>query len=159
MKPLSQINPEDFEALPVWQFETQMSGDEPCLSPVKAIPVADLRNRIVGVKVSLHNDMPFRAILGNIQLLNARATQHFLTLSIEKGGKWFDLARYHDVDYSRRGPAELARFLGLPIKEVFPIRYDVSRIAEGHPDVVAGKIHAEPKEVLPESELIELALE
>jgi hypothetical protein len=159
MKPLSQLKVEDFEAFPVWQFETETSFDEPYLSPVTALPVSDLRNRIVGAKVRLHNGIDYWAILGNIHPSHASATQQFLTLSIEKSSKWFDLARYHDVDYSRRGPADLAAFLDLPISEVFPITYNISHAAVGIPEVMAGEITDIPKKILDQTDLIELALE
>jgi hypothetical protein len=158
-KPLSQLHVEGLQLFPVWQFEHGTGDDEPYLSPVSAIPVADLSNRIVGTQVTLRNGELCWAILGNVCLSLKRATEQFLTLSIERRGKWFDLARYHDADYPRRGPAQLASFLGMTVEDVFPITYDISQLASGIPEVTRGKIHAVPTETLGESELIELALE
>jgi hypothetical protein len=90
---------------------------------------------------------------------DARATKHFLTVSLERDGAWFDLARYFDVDYDRRGPRQLAEFLGLAITDVFPITYDLSDIAVGSLDTLKGCISQEPDGRLSEDDLIELTLQ
>jgi len=46
-------------------------------------------------------------------------TEHFLTLSIESGGKWFHLARYHDFNRAEHGPEALAHCLGLRVDGAF----------------------------------------
>ena len=99
-----------------------------------------------------------RQRLGNIDLDSARSTQHFLTLSVERGRRWFHLARYHDVDRAREGPLALAHFLELTPAEVFPISYDVSVHVVGDVNVTRGSILAEPVERLSSSELIALAV-
>jgi hypothetical protein len=159
MKTLPELGVEDFEAFPVWQFESGISEEEPLLRPVSDYPVSELGNRIVGTKVSLQNGDVRWAILGNIVLSSPRATMHVLTLSIESGGSWYYLARYHDVDYAERGPAGLARFLGVPVSDLFPIKYDLSSVALGAPGAVAGVIDASPPETLGQDELVALALE
>jgi len=82
---------------------------------------------------------------------------HFLTLSLERYGKWFHLARYHDPDREAHGPEALGRFLGLGISEVFPIEYDIRRYAEGAVAAVSGTILSEPSEKLSRAEIIALA--
>ena len=57
-----------------------------------------------------------------------------------------------------RGPDALARFLGLPLAEVFPIAYDVSAIVQGAQDSVQGHVLAEPRVRLTRAELIALAV-
>src|SRR5947209_7640784 len=99
MKTLPHINTTDFEKFPVWEFTESKHAGEACLIPVAGIPVSTRSNRIVGTRVRLRNGKTCWAILGNIDLSNGRSTEHFLTLSIERNGQWFDLARYHDVDY------------------------------------------------------------
>jgi hypothetical protein len=68
------------------------------------------------------------------------------------------LARYFDVDYERRGPQQLADFLGLEICEVFPISYDISFVAIGENAVLKGSIPAEPEVKLSKSEIIRLSI-
>lgn len=158
MKTLSSLTTGDFAEFPVWEY---VSGpdDAVCVESVEHLPLTDLRNRIVGTRVVLHNGDVCWAILGNIDLRNKRSTDHFLTLSVERHGSWFDLARYHDVDYARRGPHQLAQFLGLPTTSVFPIQYDLSDVVSADPVVAKGSIPLEPQEKLPQDQLIHLALE
>jgi len=159
LKRLSELQVGDLERYAVWELRAATDLFEPWVIPVEGIPVSNLSNRIVGVRAELHGGTRCWAILGNIHLSNCRATEQFVTVSIERSGNWFDLARYHDVDYSRRGPLQLAAFLELSLDEVFPVAYDISRVAAGIPEVTKGVIPAKPREFLGQSELIELALE
>jgi hypothetical protein len=84
--------------------------------------------------------------------------EHLLTLSIEHAGKWFDLARYHDPDYTTRSPEALARFLGLAVDEIFPISFDLRPYVEGDPAVLQGSVLREPRERLSRDEIIAMAL-
>jgi hypothetical protein len=68
------------------------------------------------------------------------------------------LARYHDFDYSERGPRALAEFLGLDLSQVFPITYDLREYAVGDPLALAGTIVANPVDQLSRSEIIALAI-
>ena len=158
MKSLSDLTVRDLAEFPVWEFVAGADGSF-YVEPVERLPVTDLRNRVVGTTVLLRSGELCWAILGNIDLRNKRCTEHFLTLSVEKGSRWFDLARYHDVDYARRGPEQLGRFLGLPLSSIFPIEYDISGVASAHPGLLKGSVPLEPGEVLPQDKLIQLALE
>jgi hypothetical protein len=100
------------------------------------------------------------ALIGNIDVKSPRLTEHFLTLSIDRGGRWFALARYHDYDYdySARGPEALSRFLGLNIDQVFPLYFDVRRYVQGDAAALANSIPKEPRERLSRSDIIALAV-
>ena len=98
------------------------------------------------------------ALIGNIDSRNKRLNQHFVTISIERDGRWFHLARYHDHDYGSRGPEELARFLGRRVDEVFPIAYDVRAFAIGDADALTGVIAKDPLERLTRAQIIALAV-
>jgi hypothetical protein len=158
MKTLSQISIQDLHTYPVWEYVSETDTGEPLLEHVERVPVHELSNRVIATQVQLQNGERRWAILGNIQLRDKRSTDQFLTVSIEHGGRWFDLARYHDSDYSQRGPQQLADFLNLSINEVFPIKYDLAEIVIGLPTVVSGIISAEPPEKLTAGELLQLAL-
>ncbi len=158
MKSLLDLTTSDLAEFPVWEYVTG-PDDSVYVGSVKRYPVTDLQNRIVGTKVVLNNGDIFWAILGNIDLRNRRSTDQFLTMSIERHCVWFDLARYHDVDYSRRGPHQLAQFLALPVTSVFPIEYDLSGYVSADPGLLKGIIPLEPRERLPQDQLIQLALE
>src|SRR5262249_59029714 len=87
-----------------------------------------------------------------------RLTTHFLTLSVERDGRWFHVARYHDFDYEERAPEKLAAFLGLAVNEVFPITYDLRPYANGDPRALHGMIPEAPAEKLTRAEIIALAV-
>jgi hypothetical protein len=150
----------DLKNHPVWEYVNDESiAPETAIWPVQDLPVHDLNGRLTGTQVRFHDGSYHWAILNNISLQNARSTKHFLGIWIEKDGRWFELARYHDEDFEHRSPAELAKFIGIPVTEIFPIAYDISQIADGIPTVIRGKIPEVPEEQLTEEQLFELALE
>jgi len=148
----------DLEATPVWQFLNDESIGEMAVCPVKRLPAAHLNGRLVGTRVQLANGARVWALIGNIDVSNPRLSEHFVTLSLERAGQWFHLARYHDPEYAERGPEALARFLGLPLDDVFPISYDVRQYANGQEAALVGKVLKEPRERLTRAEIIALAV-
>ena len=118
----------------------------------------NLTGKVVGTQVTLANGQHAWALIGNIDATNARLTEHFLTLSIERGGCWFTLARYHDFGYTENGPDALAHFLVLPVDAVFPISYDVRQYAKGDAATLSGQIRKEPRERLSRAEIIAKAV-
>jgi hypothetical protein len=68
------------------------------------------------------------------------------------------MARYHDYDSRQRGPAALARFLGLRVNAVFPITYDIRKFSRGNDAALAGTIQKEPVERLTRAQVIGLAV-
>ena len=159
-KKIDDLSIADFEAFPVWRFTDadEQEMDETAVQPVKKLPARIGGGYIVGTKVQLSNGTECWARLGNIDPEHPRNTAHFLGLSVFRNALWFHLARYHDFDASSRGSPALAAFLGLPIDEVFPIRYDLTRSCIGNPAVLIGQIDAEPREVLNRTELRALAI-
>jgi hypothetical protein len=166
MKPLKKVDGltlRDVKAHPVWEYALDVEGvegnDETSVRPVREIPVSTLRGRVVGTRVRLANGTSVWALLGNVDERSARRTQHFLQVTVWRGAKAFDLARYQDSDYARRGPKALARFLGLAIDDVFPLAYDLRAVAKkGRPAALAGTIPKEPPEKLSGDELTDLAI-
>lgn len=148
----------DLKAFPVWQYVNSDERGETAVRPVKKTPVKSLTARVVGSQVRLGNGTNVWAIIGNVDVNNPRLTQHFLTLSVFRDGRWFTMARYHDIDANERGPGALAAFLGLRIDEVFPIAYDISCFSIGDPAALTGRIEKEPSEKLTRAEIIALAV-
>lgn len=157
-KPISQLRIEDLARCPVWDYFEDEAG-RVIASPVAEMPVDSLQNRLIGCPVRLNSGFQVWAQLSNIDLKNQRSTSQFLMLSIERGGLWFCLARYFDVDYARRGPPALAQFLGLSVHEVFPIAYDIGRFVVGARISTAGQIPRDPPVRLSQAELSALALD
>jgi hypothetical protein len=118
--------------------------------------VSDLGGKIVGAPVKLANGSGVWAMVGNITARDPRRTEFFVTVSIERHGRWYHLARYHDYDYEQRGPSGLAEFLDLSVDDVFPIEYDVSRYLIGDPAATAGKVLKEPRERISRAELMKM---
>jgi hypothetical protein len=158
-KPVHALTVADLEAHPVWRYLPENDErDETFVRPVKRIPVSSLAGKIVGTQVLLANGQRIWAIISNVDHTNARLTQHFLTLSVERNGSWFFLARYHDFDRAKRGPKALAKLLGLSVAEVFPITYDIRSYAKGSSAALSGEITKTPKERLTRSQVIGLAV-
>ena len=152
IKPAESLTVADFEAHPVWEFLNDDEIGETMVQPVEKIPVETLDNRVVGIQVRLANGLEVWGLFGNFDVTNPRATQHFLALSIERGGKWFHLARYFDFSFADEGPEGLARFLGLGVDDVFPITVDVRRYVRGHPAALTAIVLKEPQERLTREE-------
>ena len=157
-KHIADLTVADREAHGVWSFARGQRGDETRLRPVARVPVSDLRGKLVATRVVLANGHRPWALVGNIDVTNVRLTKHFVTASVEHEGRWFHLARYHDIDYAERGPRALAAHLGLQVEEVFPIAYDVSGSLRGGVESTVGRILAEPDERLSRTEIIALAV-
>jgi hypothetical protein len=155
-KPVDALTIADLQTYPVWQYTSSDDPDETYVRPLKRVPVAKLDGKLIGTEVTLANGQQAWAIIGNVDPMKPRRTQHFITLSIERRGEWFHLARYHDYDAKTRGPKALAEFLNLPVDEVFPISYDIQRYGKGDPAALCGEIPKKPQERLSRSEVIGL---
>lgn len=158
VKPVHCLQPEDLRAFPVWQYTSHEGEDETYVRPVKRTPVVSLAGKLVGAQVLLANGERVWALIGNVDPNNSRMTEHFLTLSVERKGEWFGLARYHDFDFAERGPEALAKFLDLTVDSVFPIAYDIRQVVKGDPAALEGNILKEPRERLSRSEIIAMAV-
>ncbi len=157
-KEFEDIVPADFEISPVWEFalDREIEGNM-LVRPVLDLPVSTLANRFIGTPVRLANGRIMPSVITNVTTTDPYQTRHFISLCLYRG-EWFDLARYHDVDIERHGPSALADFLGLSMKDVFPIAYDLRAYCTGDPAALAGTIEAEPRERLSDRELRALAL-
>jgi hypothetical protein len=157
-KSVLSLRVSDLEKHPVWQFVNEDEGDETAVRPVNRLPVSSLMNRIVGTQVQLAEGSSVWAIIGNLDTENARMNEHFVVLSIERKGKWFQLERYFDLKHREHGSKALARFLRLPVDKVFPISYDVRKYAKGEANALAGTVLKKPRVRLTRAELTALAV-
>lgn len=158
-RPVTSLGAADFDACPVWEFVEQPDEheDETWVTPVHPIPVDDLSGRIVGTLAMLADGSVIRAVLANVDLQHSTRHAEFMTISVEKNGQWFFLARYHDHNFDVSGPDALARFLDRKVDQVFPISYEISRVVSGGMvSAVRGCIPAKPLESLSDSERMKL---
>lgn len=158
VKAVDSLTVADLQAFPVWQYTSRESVDETFVRPVKRTPVASLTGKIIGTQVALANNERVWALIGNVDSTNPRMTEHFLSLSVERNGRWFTLARYHDFDFAEHGPAVLAEFLGLTVDETFPIAYDIRQVTQGDEAALQGQIRKAPRERLSRAEIIAMAV-
>ena len=156
--PAEEITEALLRANPVWEFCNEDESGETLLMPAKKLPITSSENRLVGCELRLRDGSTIFGYLGNLDLTKAFRNQHFLTLSIFMNGTTEHLARYHDLDFSDRGPAALAQKIGKNLEDIFPMTYDLSACATGSDDCIRGSIQKEPKERLSRSEIIMLAV-
>jgi hypothetical protein len=159
IKNVEDLSIRDLESFPVWEFlNMDDQFGEMAVRPVKKIPTESLGGRLVGTRVRLSNGSDLWAIISNVDADDPRSTRHFLTISLFHEGKLFHLARYHDFWALDHGPKALAAFLRLPVRDVFPISYDLSRFALGDPTALVGSIPEKPEERLSRDEINALAI-
>ncbi len=143
---------------PVWEFCNDDELGELMMSPVKTLPISDAGNRLISGEFRLADGSGIFGYLGNLSLTKPETNPHFLILSLFVGKKVQDLARYHDFNFSTRGPSWLAKQLGKKKEDVFPISYDLSNVAAGKPNCVRGVILEEPLEKLSRNQIIQMAV-
>lgn len=161
IKPVNELTAAEVQAYPVWEYNLSHEDelpDETFVQPIYVLPVEHLDHRVIGTQVTLANGERLWSIIGNVDVRNAEATEQFLTISLDRGGERFFLARYFDVDHATSGPHALAEFLGLPIAEVFPISYDLAQHVIGDAAVLKGQIPAAPRVRLSRDQIISLAV-
>jgi hypothetical protein len=158
LKPIDLLTASDLAASPIWKYTNRDGASELFVTAVSTIPVKNLNGKVIGSQVRLADGSERWSLIGNVDTTNPRFTEHWLTLSVERDGKWFHLARYHDHDYKERGPEALSRFLGLKIDDVFPIAYDLRIYVAGNLSLLVGAVPREPRQKLSRAEIIAMAV-
>ncbi len=131
---------------------------ELALRPIKKLPVKTLNSRLVDSQLRLAGGKLVWGVLGNVKVNNPKLSEHFVTVSVFHESKWFTMARYHDFDSGENGPEALAKFLGLGVRDVFPISFDLKGISQGDPASLKSTIEREPRKRLTRAEIIALAV-
>lgn len=150
--------PSDFEKYPVWKndLSNETADGELSYIPVESLPVDSLKSKVVGARVKLANRTELWLRLSGIRLIDARYTEHHLSISIEKNGKWFALQRYYDPGYHRANPDALAAFSGMKVDDVFRITYDIRPYVVVGSPAATGTIFKEPREELSKDDICKL---
>jgi hypothetical protein len=131
-QPLAALTPADLDEHPVWEFKFRRSESEPRVAPLTAIPTTKLTGRLFATRFLLANGQVVPGFVASLDEANGALNRHLATFSFFDKGRWFHLARYHDVDYDDRGPDALAAFLGAPPDEVFPMTFDITPELRSH---------------------------
>lgn len=143
---------------PIWRFTNNNPQDELEIEAIDGSNLTDLGGVTLSSKVTFADGSSQLALFQNVSLAGQKVNDHFLSLTIEKDGEWFPLARYHDVAFDRHGPLQLSSFVGKKVQDVFPIEYDLREILKSHASRLVGVVHAEPPVRLTDEQLISLAL-
>ena len=155
---VTKLRPDDLKVHPIWRFVADDEPNETYVLPARARRVTRLTGKIVGTEVTLADGSRRWALLSNVDSDNPKSLEHFITLSLFVGRGWFHLARYHDIDATRRGPRVLAVALRRPIGKVFPISYDLRPYVRNAPPWLKGAIHSSPRHRLTRAQIISLAV-
>ena len=144
-KPIDELTIENLKQHPVWRFsleeESQDDWDETWVRPVKKQPVKDLTECFVGTEARLACGKRIFCLFGGIDLQDSQYTEEFIQVRVFKSNEEsFFLARPGHVDYDNQNPKALAKLLGLRMKDVFPITYDISEVAVGLEGTTSGRI-------------------
>ena len=141
LKYSNKLTIQDFKEFPVWEFtaghEHTGPDGELVVIPVRDLPVSSLEGRFVGTEVKLANGHFLMAALLGINL--AKVTP-ISAMVVYRGDETF-MFRRNAPKVS--GPKQLAKFLGLNLEDVFPIRYDISQFATGDAGAIKGEIPIE----------------
>jgi hypothetical protein len=156
--PAEKLTQALFRKHPIWEFCNDDEAGETLVRPVKKLPVSSMDNRLIGCVLKLADGSELFGYLGNLSPNVAKMNQQFLTISVFMDGKNEHLARYHDFDFSERGPAWLAKKLGKKKTEIFPIKYDVSAFVKGASRCIRGVIPEKPAKRLSRTQLMDLVL-
>jgi hypothetical protein len=155
---VTSLRPDDLKVHPIWRFVSDDEPDETYVLPAGARRVTRLTGKIVGVEVTLADGSRRWALFSNVDRDSPELTEHFITLSLFIAGRWFHLARYHDVDAREHGPRALAAALRRPISKVFPIRYNLRAFLRNAPPWLEGAIRRSPRQRLSRAQIIALAV-
>jgi hypothetical protein len=156
--PIGSLNEQLLEQFPIWEFAPESVAADDLIRPVSTLPVSSLDGRLIATRGLLAGGLEVWILVGNLDIDDAKTSEHFLTLSVFNRGKWFHLARYHDPDFASRGPAALCRFLNLQMEEVFPIKMDMRKYCVGMAAHLQVSLRSEPESRLTKDELMALVL-
>lgn len=155
---LSTLTPANLDEHPVWEFRFRGSDSEPKVAPLTAVPVTKLAGRLFATRFLLANGRVVPGFVASLDEANGALNRHLATLSFFDKGRWFHLARYHDVDYDDRGPDALAAFLGSPPDEMFPMSFDIAGLIRGDHLEGSWTIERSPDARLTRKEIIEMVV-
>jgi hypothetical protein len=116
-----------------------------------------MSERLLGARVTLADGRSVWAVIQHLNPGDPEATEHLMHVSLDVGGEWFHLARYHDA-LQRDNPRALAKRLGCKPEEIFPIRYDVSDVLIGNEAATRGEIRLRPRVRLTKDQIFDMML-
>ena len=157
-RPLNEITATELLTAPAWSYTPSKDG-RVWLKPVGSKRLRTFNNRMVtcqfhtpsgeaiwGLVEGIHPDLP---------LFSKHWRKAYL---LRSDGKWFELARYHDYNWSTKGPERCAYFFRSTVHAMFPLRFDISHLSATASSSLVGVFESDPKDRLPRAEIIALAV-
>ena len=144
-KCVSSLRPSDFASAPVWRHKRAEDllphEDESYVESVAKTPVRDAYDHYFVANVRLKDGSEEVVLIGSTEAsqpaLNA-VSQFFVFYRTDSLHRWTGSPLAYDP--IERDPTLLAQFLGKSPDDVFPFRYDISALLDGHPDVVTRQV-------------------
>jgi hypothetical protein len=148
----------DVTNYPIWRFTNANPDDDHEIETVNEHSFRNLSGLIIASEVEFGDSSKHLALHQNVSLGGQKVNDHFLSLTVNRDGDWFPLARYHDVSIEKYGPRHLADFMGKAVSDVFPIKYDLREVLNSDSARLVGFVRETPLSPLTDDELISLSL-
>ena len=123
---IDNITWNSFREYPVWEWDLEVD-DDAALFPIQDYPVSYLEGRIIGVPCYLNNGAIINCVLSAIEIGSPHKTDQFLSLTAMVNETKIQLQRYFDVGASEDPGKVFADNIGIPVDDVFPIKWDVQK--------------------------------
>lgn len=149
-----ELSASDISKHPIWRFTNNDLVDELEIESVDRRVFRNLDGLIISSNVTFSDGSIHLALFQNVSLTDPEMNDHFLSLTVERNGKWFPLACYHNPAIEKWGPLQLAAFMGKTVEEIFPIHYDLRDVLNSDSPTLVGIVRAEPLVRLTEDEII-----
>lgn len=157
-KALYSIEVEDLQASSIWRFIPSRDGKQ-WLKSLRLKRTKLTGNHVVACELLTPSRSKLWGLIEGLDPENPLFSFHWRKLYIFlRPGSWYELARYHDFDYSTHGPGGLAKALGRKTEEIFPLTFDVSHLSILASEVFSGTFEANPKNQLTRREIIGLVV-
>jgi hypothetical protein len=156
-KPANKLTAKDWEKYPVWTFDLGNEGkagrDETWMAPVKKLPATDIRDGGCRTVAQLACGEPVTLVLWNLDLNPERTLKLMAQYRVKPMTKaernaylssctpdfWiFANRKWWRSNWD--GRAGLLKCLKRTLEEIFPIKYDISKLAVGADRIVRGEI-------------------
>lgn len=136
-KPVDQLTPEDFAAFPIWEFaldeeasETEPEQDETWVRPVDApaVPV-DAYSLLVAADFTTASGQPLQGFVGVTTAGGLQIAQPIVLAN----GRYLPYlpAAAASLQSKPHAGEWLAAQVGLPVAELFPLRYTLRAVIDG----------------------------
>jgi hypothetical protein len=153
--PLRKLTLSLVRQTPIWHSTPSKDGDL-WVKPELRSQLSSLKNCLIATDTTMADGSCITALIENIHVENLNLTKHYLQAHFRIDGRWWCMARYHDLDYDQKGASGLAMRLGKSIEQVFPLTYDIQEFCTVESEALCGAISANPINRLTRKEIMRM---